>query len=73
MELEERSSRNKDKDSVIGVPEYDQFKGYLATQLEILKSRGLAEALVDRMNLVGHPEFASQDWFSTCLLWLRTK
>ncbi len=55
--------------SVGGQPEYDQFKGYLATQLEVLKSRSLAEALVTRMNLVEHPEFASANWFSTLWSW----
>ena len=68
VELEERGSKNNDKEGVIGRPDYDQFKGYLATQIEILKSRGLAEALVGRMDLVKHPEFASRDWFSTLLL-----
>ena len=67
VELEERSAGSKDKEGLIGRPDYDQFKGYLATQLEILKSRGLVEALVDRMNLAEHPEFASKDWFSTLL------
>jgi polysaccharide biosynthesis transport protein len=69
VELEEKSSKAKDKDSLYSQPEYDQFKGYLATQLEILKSRSLAEALVSRMNLAEHQEFASKNWFST--LWSR--
>ena len=67
VELEEKSSKVKDKDSVYGSPEYDQFKGYSATQIEILKSASLADALVVRMNLVANPEFASHDWFSPYL------
>jgi len=57
VELEEKSAKSRDKDSVYGTPEYDQFKGYLSTQVEILKSRSLAEGLVTRMNLVDDPEF----------------
>lgn len=67
LELEEKSSRIKDKDSVYGQPEYDQFKGYLATQLEILKSVSLAEALVARMNLLDRPEFISEQGTLTAL------
>ena len=44
VELEEKG-KVKDKDSVYSQPAYDQFKGYLATQLEVLKSRSLSEAL----------------------------
>lgn len=62
VELEEKSSKFKDKDSVYGTPEYDQFKGYLSTQIEILKSRSMAESLVTRMNLLESPEFASKGW-----------
>jgi polysaccharide biosynthesis transport protein len=69
VELEEKSSKAKDKDSVYGQAEYDQFKGYLATQLEILKSESLAEALVKRMDLVKSPEFASPNWFPTVFSW----
>ncbi len=67
VELEEKSSKVKDKDSVYGSAEYDQFKGYSATQIEILKSASLADALVVRMNLVEHPEFASHDWLAPYL------
>jgi uncharacterized protein involved in exopolysaccharide biosynthesis len=45
---------------VYGQPEYDRFKGYLATQLEILKSVSLAEGLVAHMNLLDRPEFISE-------------
>ncbi len=67
LELEEKSSRIKDKDSVYGQPEYDQFKGYPATQLEILKSVSSAEALVARMNLLDRPEFISEQGTLTAL------
>lgn len=62
IELEEKGSKTRDKDSVYGAAEYDQFKGYLSTQVEILKSRSLAEGLVDRMNLTNDPEFSSKGW-----------
>jgi polysaccharide biosynthesis transport protein len=71
IELEEKSSKSRDKDSVYGTPEYDQFKGYLSTQVEILKSRSLAEELVARMNLLDDPEFSSKGWslLGTVLSW----
>jgi polysaccharide biosynthesis transport protein len=69
LEIEENSSKIKDKDSVYGQPQYDQFKGYLATQLEILKSKSLAETLVTRMNLLEHPEFNAKNWITTVLSW----
>ena len=38
---------------------------YYATQLQILRSRTLARATLDRLNLWRHPEFKAQpDWFS---------
>ena len=37
--------------------EFRELKGYLASQIELLKSRSLAEALVNRLNLLDHPEF----------------
>lgn len=72
VELEEKSTKNKDKESIYGNPEYDQFKGYLSTQVEILKSRNLAEELVSRLNLIDDPEFASQGfgWVSYVYSWI---
>ncbi|HTY23042.1 MAG TPA: Wzz/FepE/Etk N-terminal domain-containing protein, partial [Desulfomonilaceae bacterium] len=67
--LEEKSPTTKDKDRMYGQPEYDQYKGYLATQIEMLKSPTLAEALVGRMNLTEHPEFTSQGWLTRFLTW----
>jgi polysaccharide biosynthesis transport protein len=58
IEFEEKKPKQEDR--VYGNPEYDQYKGYLATQLEILKSRSLAEALVVKMNLAKSPEFQSK-------------
>ena len=57
IEFEEKKPKQEDR--VYGNPEYDQYKGYLATQLELLKSRRLAEGLVTRLNLAESPEFAS--------------
>ncbi len=57
IEFEEKKPKQEDR--VYGNPEYDQYKGYLATQLEILKSRSLAKALVAKMNLSESPEFAN--------------
>ncbi|MGB6065990.1 MAG: polysaccharide biosynthesis tyrosine autokinase [Desulfomonilaceae bacterium] len=58
LEFEEK--KPKQQESVLAKPEYDQYKGYLATQLEILKSRTMAETLVTRMNLLESPEFAAK-------------
>lgn len=61
VKIQEKSAKAADKDNVYGSPQYDQFKGYVSTQIEILKSRALAEGLVDRMNLAEHPEFTRRD------------
>lgn len=50
-------------------------KEYYLTQFEILKSRELAEQLVDRMQLTNHPEFdprqnATFDWHDYVPVWL---
>ena len=57
IEFEEKKPKQEDR--VYGNPEYDQYKGYLATQLELLKSRTLAEGLVTRLKLAESPEFAT--------------
>jgi succinoglycan biosynthesis transport protein ExoP len=49
LEFEEKKAKFDDR--LYGSPEYDQYKPYLATQMEVLKSRSLAEALVAKMNL----------------------
>jgi polysaccharide biosynthesis transport protein len=76
IEFEEKKPKQEDR--VYGNPEYDQYKGYLATQLEILKSRSLAEALVVKMNLSESPEFQSKNtsigrWISALTSWYRSK
>ncbi len=50
-----------------GQPGYNQFNSYLATQLEILKSVSLAEALVARMNLLDRLELISEQGTLTAL------
>jgi capsular exopolysaccharide synthesis family protein len=58
LEFEEKKS--KSTESLYGSPEYDQYKAYLATQLEVLKSRTLAEAVVKKLNLpVPEPSWTS--------------
>ncbi|MBY6191794.1 polysaccharide biosynthesis tyrosine autokinase [Microbulbifer agarilyticus] len=37
-----------------------QRRDYILTQTEMLKSRQLAERVIERLNLVNHPEFAAQ-------------
>jgi polysaccharide biosynthesis transport protein len=61
VKIQEKGAKAGDKDNVYGSPQYDQFKGYLSTHVEILKSRTLAEGLVDRMKLTEHPEFTSRN------------
>ncbi|MGB6066789.1 MAG: polysaccharide biosynthesis tyrosine autokinase [Desulfomonilaceae bacterium] len=74
--LEFEQKKPKQEDRVYGSPDYDQYKGYLATQLEILKSRSLAKGLVAKMNLSNSPEFMSSNGRigrlrSALLLWFR--
>jgi polysaccharide biosynthesis transport protein len=49
LEFEEKKAKADDR--LYGSLEYDQYKAYLATQMEVLKSRTLAEALVIKMDL----------------------
>ena len=60
IEIEEGKSETKDR--LYGSPEYREYKGYLASQLELLKSRSLAESVVTRMDLINHPEFTKKKW-----------
>ena len=73
IEFEEKKPKQEDR--VYGNPEYDQYKGYLATQLELLKSRSLAEGLVTKMKLAESPEFSPKSgwigrWISAPASWL---
>jgi len=58
IEIEESRSKNEAK--LYGSPEYQEYKSFLGSQLELLKSRSLAETVVTRMNLCEHPEFAGE-------------
>lgn len=43
-----------------GVESTAASREHLATQFELLKSRAIAEAVVNELNLINHPEFAAQ-------------
>jgi capsular exopolysaccharide synthesis family protein len=60
----EKNYRFQHRENVYNFPEWDQFTRYLNTHVEILKSRSSAENLVDRFDLVNHPEFASTSSWS---------
>jgi capsular exopolysaccharide synthesis family protein len=64
LQFEEKKPK---EDSVLAKPEYEQYKGYLATQLELLQSTTLAETVVTQMNLLESPEFSSSDSWLTRL------
>jgi len=57
IEFDEKKPKSDDRFATGAGAEYDLFRNYLATQMEILKSRALAEALVQKMNLLEYPEF----------------
>ena len=50
-----------DSENIVGLPTMDRLnasESYLQTQFELLKSRGLAEDVVERLDLVNHTAFA---------------
>lgn len=57
IEFDEKKPKSDDRLVTGSGAEYELFRNYLATQMEILKSRALAEALVLKMNLLESPEF----------------
>jgi capsular exopolysaccharide synthesis family protein len=58
IEIEESKSRKEDR--LYGSPEYQEYRSYVASQLELLRSRSLAETVVKRMKLSEHPEFSGK-------------
>jgi capsular exopolysaccharide synthesis family protein len=72
VKVQDKSPKSDDKDSLYGTPQYDQFKGYLSTQIEVLKSRSMAEGLIERLDMSAHPELAPAppSFLKKMYLWL---
>ena len=61
-----------DSQNLVGLPSIDRInanEGYLQTQFELLKSRGLAEDVVEALDLVDHPAFAPNSDDSELIDW----
>lgn len=54
IEIEEKRAK---ANQMIGSQEYVEIQRYLLTQMEVLRSRSLAEALVEKLSLTESPEF----------------
>jgi polysaccharide biosynthesis transport protein len=70
IEFDEKKPKSDDRLASGSGAEYDLFRNYLSTQMEILKSRAMAEALVGKMNLLESPEFSpkARGWLDALLM-----